>query len=79
MLCGGLTCTYYIVVFNFRILLCGLRNVYMAQAELEYSEYSFFVFKILYLFTFRERRWEGEREGEKHQCAWIGCLLLTPN
>ena len=22
-----------------------------------------------YFFTFRERGWEGEREGEKHQCV----------
>ena len=26
-----------------------------------------FFFKIFYLFIFRERRREGEREGEKHQ------------
>ena len=30
----------------------------------------FFLFKkIFYLFIFRERRREGEREGEKHQCV----------
>ena len=31
---------------------------------------------------FREMGWEGEREGEQHQCAGgtsIGCLLHTPN
>ena len=29
----------------------------------------FFFFKRFYLFIFRERRREGEREGEKHQCV----------
>ena len=35
-----------------------------------------------YLFIFRKRRREGEREGEKHQCARetsISCLLHAPN
>ena len=27
------------------------------------------LFRIFYVFTFRERRKEGEREGEKHQCV----------
>ena len=26
-------------------------------------------FKLIYLFTFREREREGEREGEKYQCV----------
>ena len=41
---------------------------------------SFFFLKI-YLFTFRERGREGEREGEKQQCArdtLMGCLLHAP-
>ena len=33
--------------------------------------------KRFYLFIFRERGREGEREGEKHQS--VVCLLLTPN
>ena len=32
----------------------------------------------LYLFIFRGRGREGEREGEKHQCV-ISCLSLAPN
>ena len=38
--------------------------------------------KIFYLLTFREKGWEGEREGEKHQhvrYTSIGCLSHTPN
>ena len=39
--------------------------------------------KRFYLFVFRERRREGEREGEKHQCAretsMCGCLAHTPH
>ena len=41
----------------------------------------FFFLKRFYLFVFRERGREGEREGEKHQCARntsIGCLPCTP-
>ena len=36
----------------------------------------------IYLFIFRARGGEAEREGEKHQCArdtLIGCLLNVPN
>ena len=35
----------------------------------------------IYLFTFRERGREGEREGEKHQCVrdtWTDCLSHAP-
>lgn len=77
VLCGGLTNTYCIVVFNFRILLCVLCNVHMDQVELEYSEYSIFLRFFMYLLLQR-----GEREGEKYQCArdtWIIHLLLAPN
>ena len=40
-----------------------------------------FFFLRFHLFTFRERGSEGEREGEKHQCARetsIGCLSCIP-
>ena len=30
-----------------------------------------------YLFIFRERVGEGEREGEKHQCVVASCAPLT--
>ena len=30
---------------------------------------SFFFFKILFIFIFRERGREGERKGEKYQCV----------
>ena len=30
-----------------------------------------------YLFIFRERGREGEREGEKHQCVAASCVALT--
>ena len=33
------------------------------------QETGFFLKKIFYLFIFRERGREGEREGEKHQCV----------
>ena len=36
----------------------------------------------IYLFVFRERGREGEREGEKHQCVRetsISCLFYAPN
>ena len=29
------------------------------------------------MFIFRERRGEGEREGEKHQCVVVSCILPT--
>ena len=48
-------------------------NWYMARS---------FIFLRFYLFTFREKGREGEREGEKHQCGretWTGCLLHIAN
>ena len=41
-----------------------------------------FMYVCIYLFILRERGSEGEREGEKHQCAGdtlIGCFLYAPN
>ena len=41
----------------------------------------FFFFKRFYLFIFRERGREKEREGEKYLCereTWIGCLTYAP-
>ena len=32
------------------------------------------LFKIFYLFIFRERRREGEREREKHPCVVASCM-----
>ena len=32
---------------------------------------------IFYLFSFRARGREGEREGEKHPCVVVSCVLLT--
>ena len=37
----------------------------------------FKVFKRFYLFIFRERGREGEREGEKHECVVASHALLT--
>ena len=42
----------------------------------------FILFRLRFLFIFRERRREGEREGEKHRCArrtFIGCLSHIPS
>ena len=39
-------------------------------------KYDFFL-KIFYVFTFRERGKEGEREGEKHQCVVASPTLPT--
>ena len=56
----------------FLILIDGLKSL----------PFLFFSFLIFYLFIFIERRREGEREGEKHQCVRdtpIGHLSHTPN
>ena len=37
----------------------------------------FFLKKIFYLFIFRQRGREGEREGEKHQCVVTSFTLPT--
>ena len=37
--------------------------------KLRFHCFLFLVFKHFYLFIFRERGREGEREGEKHQCV----------
>ena len=39
------------------------------NANLSSSLSSFFFLFRFYLFIFRERGWEGDREGEKHQCV----------
>ena len=47
-----------------------------------YFAHFYVILKRFYLFIFRERGREGEREGEKHWCAretLIGCLLHTSN
>ena len=48
-----------------------------------FSKYFYILFFLrFYLFIFRGKGREGEREGEKHQCAGetsICCLLHTPN
>ena len=46
----------------------GKTSEFQKQCCVE-RERLFFFKKIFYLFIFRERRREGEREGEKHQCV----------
>ena len=48
-----------------------------ARQEVDFFFLSFFFFKRLYSFTFRERGREGEREGEKHQCVVVSCSFPT--
>ena len=44
------------------------------------NKFYFLFFKRFYLFIFRERGREGEREEEKHRCVrLIGCLMHTPS
>ena len=50
--------------------------LYSRQVSIIWSGFwKFFFFNIFYLFIFRQRGREGEREGEKHQC--VVCLLRT--
>ena len=49
---------------------------WLSYISSHYILYIYFL-KRFYLFTFRERRWEGGREGEKHGCmreTSTGCL-----
>ena len=49
----------------------GQRNIFI----------SFLLKNVLFISFFRERRREGKREGEKHQCereTSIGCLSYAP-
>ena len=39
------------------------------MSELSYIFYFTLFFKIFYLFIFRQRGKEGEREGKEHQCV----------
>ena len=39
--------------------------------------YNLIIFKRFYLFIFREKGREGEREGEKHQCVVATCAPPT--
>ena len=56
---------------------CGIYTIeyYSAIKRLNPAIYLFF--KRFYLFIFRERGWEGEREGEKCQCVVTSCLSPT--
>ena len=46
----------------------------MTKIVITFKVYFFLRF---YLFTFRQRGKEGEREGEKHQCV-VACHVLPP-
>ena len=52
-------------------LLCSHFNIENGRKYtfLAYYALLFLFFKITYLFIFREKGREGEREGEKHQCV----------
>ena len=47
------------------------KKAHTKQSDLKMGRRSLSVFKRFYLFIFRERGRDGEREGEKHQ---YGCL-----
>ena len=46
-----------------------LLHGFIGKVLLEHKSIHFLFKKIFYLFIFRERGREGEREGEKHQCV----------
>ena len=51
---------------------------YFFKAVISFKKYFiYFYFKLFYIFIFRERGKEGEREGEKHRCGRITCLPLA--
>ena len=43
----------------------------------QYNIQMMYFFKRFYLFNFRERGREGEREGEEHQCVIASCIPRT--
>ena len=45
------------------------KKAHTKQSDLKMGRRSLSVFKRFYLFIFRERGRDGEREGEKHQCV----------
>ena len=47
------------------------------QGKLENNGLISSIFKRFYLFIFRQRGKEGEREGEKHQCVVASHVPLT--
>ncbi|KAF6109763.1 hypothetical protein HJG60_010966 [Phyllostomus discolor] len=64
---------------------CNLGVLGQCSNQLSYRDRALgncIYFQRFYLFIFREREKEGERQGGKHQCVgntWIGCLLHTPS
>ena len=73
-----LTYVYIIFIYLYTQNKC-VYYAYMYVLESPPSNCLFFL--KIYLFTFRERGREGEREGEKQQCArdtLMGCLLHAP-
>ena len=63
------------ILFNFSII---FTIFYQKNNAARYKQKTLeFLKKDFYLFTFREKGREGEREGEKHQCVVASCVAPT--
>ena len=70
--------SYLLLITNIIIIIKFLLLTGTAKTNRELSAKFFFKD---FIYVFRERRREGEREEEKHQCereTLIGCLLYAP-
>ena len=73
--------TFYLTCYTWHHFFWGSPTcVYVSVVQFSFFPSLFLSFR-LYLFIFRDRGMEGERDREKHRCAreiLIGCLLHDP-
>ena len=62
---------------KFQLPGCDSTDLRICQLSSLIETNFYLVFKRFYLFIFRERGREGEREGEKHQCVVASHVPLT--
>ena len=70
-----------IIVINVKLEVltkeASCNRCYAVKEILGHLQNFFYFFKRFYLFIFRQRGREGEREGEKYQCVVVSHMLLT--
>ena len=64
---------YHLKIFKytFSLFIKSLNSLYRKHGK----QVQNCIFKRFYLFIFREKGGEGEREGEKHRCVVASCVL----
>ena len=69
--------SWQVYSFSGSTVLIQIVNIYWVLSLSGTKLYLDYIFKIFYLFIFRGRGREGEREGEKHQCVVVSHMPPT--